>query len=171
VSEKLIKLHYIGKCPSCRTKLVTGTPAWWNREVKQVRCEDCHSRGNQGCDTPLHAGALAKHENGSAMQLTVPGAGSGQPGRSALAQFERLHMHREQRIEATWGRYLTPIVKRLSDDPQATRFWATGAWGEQWVGAIYKGSSAIRLCYYTIAGCLVVGATSTTLQSPRPASG
>jgi len=29
---------------------------------------------------------------------------------------------------------LAPIVKRLSDDPRSTQAWASGAWGEQWVG-------------------------------------
>jgi hypothetical protein len=43
-------------------------------------------------------------------------------------------MRREERIEANWGKFLAPVVKRLSDDPQSTRAWATGAWGEEWVG-------------------------------------
>jgi Zn ribbon nucleic-acid-binding protein len=134
MSEKLINLRYGGKCHSCQTKLETGTPAWWNQEVKQVTCADCHSCSHHGSDAPLKVEALARQDSGSATELTIRGVGVGEPGGSARAQFERLHLQREQRIEATWGRYLAPMVKRLSDDPLSTRAWASGASGEQWVG-------------------------------------
>jgi hypothetical protein len=69
--------------------------------------------------------------------LTEPKASlldTGQPGRSAQVAYERRHMRREERIDARWGKHVAPIVKRLSDDPQSTRAWANGAWGEEWVG-------------------------------------
>ena len=73
---------------------------------------------------------------------------TGRPGRSAQAAYERRHMRREERIDANWGRFLAPVVKRLSDDPQSTRAWAKGAWGEEWVGENLErllGSRAVLL--------------------------
>lgn len=130
MGEKLIKLRYAGKCGSCLTKLEVGSPAWWNHEIKQVTCTTCYS----GCtNSPSKKGSLTAPPLQRPTCEAGPGP-FGRPGESARVQFERLHMQREKRIEATWGRYLAPIVKRLSNDPQPIRAWATGAWGEQWVG-------------------------------------
>jgi hypothetical protein len=65
-------------------------------------------------------------------KVSLPDAG--RPGRSAQVAYERRHMRREERIDARWGKHIAPIVKRLSDDPQSTRAWANGAWGEEWAG-------------------------------------
>jgi hypothetical protein len=53
----------------------------------------------------------------------------GTAGRSAQAEYERRHRRRGKRIEAKFGR-LAGVVKFLSDDPQSTRAWASGAVGE-----------------------------------------
>ena len=90
-------------------------------------------RDDQGSESPVKTGALAMQDRDSPTGLTIR-VGAGRPGGSAQAQFDRLHIEREKRLEASWGRYLAPIVKRLSDDPQSTRAWASGAWGEEWVG-------------------------------------
>jgi len=134
MSERLIQLRYTGTCSSCQKKLETGTNAWWSPEIKRITCANCHSRDNQGTESALKKGALARQERKRPTEQTVCGVGVGQPGGSAQAQFERLPIQREKRIEATWGKCLAPIVKRLSDDPKSTRAWASGARGEEWVG-------------------------------------
>lgn len=134
MNEKLIKLRYAGRCSSCQSRLEARISAWWNPDVKHVTCESCHSRDGQGGETPIKTGALATNDMYSASDLRPCNVAVGRPGGSANAEFERLHMQREKRIEANWGRYLAPVVKRLSEDPQSTRAWASGAWGEEWVG-------------------------------------
>lgn len=134
MNEKLIKLRYPGKCNSCQAKLKPGTQGWWNQEIKQVICTSCQSDHDQKIQSPVNTSALATQDSESPNGLTARGVDAGRPGGSTRGQFERLHIEREKRLEATWGRYLAPIVKRLSDDPQSTRAWASGAQGEEWVG-------------------------------------
>jgi hypothetical protein len=43
--------------------------------------------------------------------------------------IERRQHKREERIDAKFGR-LAGVVKFLSDDPQSTKAWASGAAGE-----------------------------------------
>ncbi|MGO9581593.1 MAG: nuclease-related domain-containing protein [Acidimicrobiales bacterium] len=134
MSEKLIKLRYAGKCRSCQSKLEARIYAWWDLNVKQVTCVSCRSRSSQGSESPVKTGALTTNDSAIRTGLNSRGIDPGRPGGSAQAEFERRHSQREKRVEANWGRYLAPIVKRLSDDPQSTRAWASGAWGEEWVG-------------------------------------
>jgi hypothetical protein len=71
----------------------------------------------------------------------------GTAGRSAQAEYERRHHKREERIDAKFGR-LAGVVKFLSDDPQSTKAWASGAAGEMRVAKELTdtlGTSAILL--------------------------
>ncbi len=61
----------------------------------------------------------------------------GDPGRSARDEFERRRAKHEAQIEQRWGSgRLGKIAKALSDDPQTTKAWATGAAGEERVAQI-----------------------------------
>jgi hypothetical protein len=71
----------------------------------------------------------------------------GSAGRSAQAEVERRRHKREARNDAKFGR-LAGVVKFLSDDPQSTKAWASGASGEMRVAkelADRLGTSAVLL--------------------------
>jgi hypothetical protein len=70
--------------------------------------------------------------------LRTAGATSGPAGGSARAEHERRVARREQRIRAAHPR-LGGLILALSDDPQSTRAWASGAVGEERVGAKLDG--------------------------------
>lgn len=55
-------------------------------------------------------------------------------GESARAEYERRRANDEARIHASWGR-LGKIAVALTPEKQTTRAWATGAEGEERVGA------------------------------------
>jgi hypothetical protein len=119
---------------SCQANMETRTHAWWNQEIKQVTCANCHSLHDQRVESPVKTRVLARQDSESLIRLAGRGLGAGRPGGSAQAQLERLRIEKEKRLETTWGRYLAPIVNRLSNDPQLTPAWANGARGEEWVG-------------------------------------
>ncbi len=59
---------------------------------------------------------------------------TGLAGASAQLKYEKLHQHREQKIDQRWGRF-AGVVKFLSEDPQSTRAWAKGSEGERRLAA------------------------------------
>jgi hypothetical protein len=67
-----------------------------------------------------------------------PAATSGPAGGSARAEHERRVARREQRIRSAHPK-LGGLILALSDDPQSTRAWASGALGEERVGAKLDG--------------------------------
>jgi len=56
------------------------------------------------------------------------------PGASARCEFERRHTRREDRIRSEHRR-LGGLILALSDNPQSTKAWDTGALGEERLGA------------------------------------
>ena len=113
---KLMALRYAGACSECHVALLAKTKAYWNRETRTVTCVECHSEPPQEQPKPADPRPSVELNRGTA-------------GRSAQAEFERRHHKREERIDARFGR-LAGVVKFLSDDPQSTKVWASGASGE-----------------------------------------
>lgn len=97
-----MRLRYAGRCAGCRRELAAGTVAMYDKDAKTVQCVDC-------------AG--------------VPVV-SGQAGGSAAREYQRRHDARENRIRAAHPK-LGGLILALSDEPQSTTAWATGARGEQ----------------------------------------
>lgn len=64
----------------------------------------------------------------------VPPEPTSRAGASARREYERRRAQDEQRLRQKWGR-LGHVAVALSDEKQSTRAWATGAVGEERLGA------------------------------------
>lgn len=103
-----MKLRYAGVCRECQVDLPQGTSAIYDRAAKNVVCLDC-ADGSAGPVDPGTAGASARRE------------------------FERRSAKRQQRIRERHPK-LGGLILALSDDPQSTTAWRTGARGEELLG-------------------------------------
>lgn len=117
-----MRLRYRGVCRSCGADLAAGTYAMYDRPNRSVRCIECPA------GAALHGGPAAgipevqenEHVRGSA-------------GDSARREFERRKSAREARVRGRYPR-LGGLLLALSEDPQSTRAWASGADGERRLG-------------------------------------
>ena len=110
-AEKRIRLRYAGTCRVCNTALPAKTEAIYERETSTVRCL-IHEQ-----DVP---DPTANVDIGTA-------------GSSARREFERRKAAREQRIRTKHPK-LGGLILALSDEPQSTTAWDTGAVGEERLG-------------------------------------
>ncbi|MFC7491956.1 nuclease-related domain-containing protein [Knoellia alttitudinis] len=125
--EKQMKLRYAGRCRVCAESLPARTEAIYERRSKTVRCLTCASS-----EDPV-VGKEADSVNAVDHPEDVQQVEAGSPGHSARREFERRHSKREQRIRAKHPR-LGGLILALSEDPQSTTAWDTGAVGEERVG-------------------------------------
>lgn len=112
--EKQMRLRYAGACRVCDNSLPAKTEAIYERSTKTVRCLG-HEQSNGDTvtvDEPIHAGT---------------------PGGSARREFERREQNRERRIREKHPR-LGGLIHALTDKPQTTKAWDTGALGEERLG-------------------------------------
>jgi hypothetical protein len=100
-----MQLRYAGTCRTCSVELPAGTRASYDSDTKTVSCLTC-----------LNAEVFA-----------------GVAEASARSKFEKLKTSRETRIRESHP-ILGGAILALSDDPQSTRAWATGARGEELLG-------------------------------------
>jgi hypothetical protein len=130
VEPKVIALRRDDTCASCAQPLAAGSRARWNAQTRTVRCLACDSSGRSTAVPPaLDVGAPLE----SKPALAIDG---GVAGQSARQEFDRRHAKRDARIEARWGAgTIGRLVKALSDDPQSTTAWRSGAVGEERVAA------------------------------------
>ena len=128
-----MKLRYAGVCRLCGTELAARTEAVYERSTKTVRCFDCSpvapvpplvGEGALRRPTLVEEGALRPSRN----QVDV-----GIPGASARREFERRRAKRETRIREKHPK-LGGLILAVSDEPQSTTAWNTGAIGEERVG-------------------------------------
>ena len=112
--EKPMRLGYAGVCRICGMALAARSEAIYERSTKTVRCAHHADPGVNGpeLDDAVEAGT---------------------PGASARREFERRRAAREQRIRDKHPR-IGGLIHALSDDPQSTRAWDTGAIGEERLG-------------------------------------
>ena len=123
LSGKRMKLRYAGICRLCGTELSAGTDSIYERSTKTIFCIECHS-------PPADATALSA---GQGPVVPVPND-AGVAGSSARREYERRKANDEERLRQKWGRF-GGIAVALSDEKQSTKSWATGAVGEQRLGA------------------------------------
>lgn len=123
-SLKVMALKRPDRC-SCGTEIAAGDRAAWNRTTRTVLCLPCAEASNGA------AGAAQ-----SVTQRPAPTAALdvGEAGASAQAEFERRHNARDRSIRQAHPK-LGSLILALSDDPQSTRAWASGAVGERQFGA------------------------------------
>ena len=107
-AEKRMRLRYAGTCRVCDTVLPAKTDAIYERETRSVRC--------------------LTHEQRVPEPTTNVDIGTA--GSSARREFERRKAAREQRIRTKHPK-LGGLILALSDEPQSTTAWDTGAVGEE----------------------------------------
>lgn len=118
--DKRMKLRYAGVCRLCGTELPARADAVYERATKTVRCVECPVRASQ-------PGA------GAGAELAAPDE-AGVAGSSARREYDRRKAKDEERLRQKWGK-LGGIAVALSDEKQSTKAWATGAIGEERLGA------------------------------------
>lgn len=132
-STKNMRLRYAGTCCTCRMELAAGTQAIYDREAKKVACLDCAAGSSSDTPVPGARTGLGVLVEDSNRDVEPAGVFVGTAGASARRENERRKNKRETRI-----RHAHPLVGglilALSDDPQSTRAWETGARGEELLG-------------------------------------
>lgn len=123
-SDKRMKLRYAGVCRLCGTDLQAKEEAIYERSTKTVRCVECPSEvtvADVVIDGELTLVERTPEEPGVA-------------GSSARLEYERRKAKDEERLRQKWGK-LSGIAVALSDEKRSTKAWATGAVGEERLGA------------------------------------
>jgi hypothetical protein len=112
--EKRMRLRYSGTCRVCSVELPAKSEAIYERASKTVRC--------------------ITHDPASDASPDVSEAvDTGSPGASARREFERRKAKREEQTRTKHPK-LGGLILALSDDPQSTKAWDTGALGEERLG-------------------------------------
>ncbi len=103
VQGKRLRLRRADRCGVCSAELAVGQVALWHRDTRTVTCITCDKR-------------------------MIP-AGDGDPGSSALREYERRHQRREDHAREVLGG-LGVLLSRVIDEPSSTKVWRQGASGE-----------------------------------------
>lgn len=135
-----MRLRYAGTCVTCGAALEARAWAVYDRASKTVSCVGCSAgTGPVVPATPaeeaLDAGPVAAAPTEPAPApppVTMPFAGVG--GGSARREYERRKQAREQRIRTKHPR-IGGLILAISDEPQTTKAWDTGAKGEEMLAA------------------------------------
>lgn len=121
--EKRMRLRYDGVCRLCDASLPARVEAVYERGTRTVRCLECVPEAIPVAPEPL---TDADPHLASAAEPDVAGA-------SARREYERRKAKREERVRAKHPK-LGGLILALSDDPQSTKAWNTGAIGEEQLG-------------------------------------
>jgi hypothetical protein len=166
VDEKRMKLRYAGVCRLCGAELAARTEATYERSTKTVRCLDCSPADPA---SPVESIPLVEP-----LEAPAP-IDIGTPGASARREYERRQAKRETRIREKHPK-LGGLILALSDDPQSTTAWDTGAVGEERLGRRLNelSSDTMRVLHdRRIPGTranidhIAVTATGIYVESPR----
>jgi len=130
LSEKRMRLRYAGVCRICSAAIEARAEAVYERATKTVRC--------LSCSMPSPELTAAVGDEPGEVQDQAPAevdepADPGTAGASARREFERRQSRREERIRSKHPK-LGGLILALSDDPQSTRAWDSGALGEERLG-------------------------------------
>jgi hypothetical protein len=115
----VMRLRYAGRCRTCGAALSVGAEAIYDRESKTVTCLACfpkESPGGPEIISPASSDVFA-----------------GVAGASARGEYERRVAARDARIREAHP-VVGGLILAMSDDPQSTKAWATGARGEERLG-------------------------------------
>ena len=132
-----MRLRYSGHCAMCGIELPVGTIAVYNRITKSVTCLPCLPQEfsavpqSRGSDVPAKVNDVENSPPELVLEQSEVFAGAA--GGSAQREYERRKDKRESRIREAHPR-IGGLIIALSDDPQSTKAWATGAQGEERLG-------------------------------------
>jgi hypothetical protein len=107
-----MRLRFAGVCRNCSTSVAAGEWAYYDRLARKVECLSCFE---------------------PAAATDAPNIDSGVAGASARREHERRVARREQRVRQAHP-MIGGFLLALTDDPQSTRAWASGAVGEERLG-------------------------------------
>ena len=125
--EKRMKLRYAGVCRVCDAELPARVEAVYERSTRTVRCVDCSPASGSPATQPLvEEGARRPSRNQGSIDPGTPGA-------SARREYERRSAQREARIREKHPK-LGGLILAVTDEPQSTKAWDTGAIGEERLG-------------------------------------
>ncbi len=110
-----MRLRYAGTCRLCDATLAARVEAIYERTTKTVRCLDC---------PPIATEEITPVEE----PIDV-----GTAGASARREFERRQARRQERIRKLHPR-IGGLILAVTDNPQTTSAWNTGALGEERLG-------------------------------------
>ena len=124
--DKQMRLRYAGICRLCGGDLPARAEAIYERASKTVRCVEC----------PTDVGIIEVDAKADMTVLAgpTPAPNAGVAGSSARREYERRKAKDEERLRQKWGK-LGGIAVVFSDEKQSTKAWATGAVGEERLGA------------------------------------
>ena len=109
------RVKFDGLCAWCRTPLLRGMPAVWDRASGTIHCIKCPTGPDVSETLPIDEGV---------------------GGASSWREYERRTAKRDAAIDEKWGSgRLGRFVRAVTTEPQSTRAWAIGAWGEQALAA------------------------------------
>ena len=118
-------VKYDGVCSKCGTPLLRGEPAVWERTSRSIHCVQCPS---------------------AAAVMEADPVDPGVAGASAQREFERRKAKREAGTDERFGRF-AKVVRAVTIEPQTTRAWATGAVGEQRIGAVLAALPGVKVLH------------------------
>jgi hypothetical protein len=129
-----MRLRYAGICRLCGGDLPAGQFAIYERSQKTVRCDGCPGAppDSQAADDVSGHRHVGNDLSEDAIQ--EPAIDSGVPGASARREHERRLAKRETDVRAKHPR-IGGLILALQSEPQSTTAWATGAEGEERLGA------------------------------------
>ncbi|MBM6402619.1 NERD domain-containing protein [Phycicoccus sp. MQZ13P-5] len=117
-----MRLRFAGTCRVCGSELPARAEAIYERATRTVRCV------SHEVSTPS-AGPAEDVPDVAVPEVVDPGTA----GASARREFDRRKAAREERIRAKHPK-LGGLILAVSDDPQSTTAWNTGALGEERLG-------------------------------------
>lgn len=141
---RAMRLRYAGRCRKCAGDLPRGTQAVYDPRTRTVCCLACDATpdGPAGAipedTTPLGQAEHRPEEVAYGDPVDpaagpTPHASTGVAGSSARREHERRVAARENRVRSRHPK-LGGLILALTDDPQTTTAWATGARGEERLG-------------------------------------
>ncbi|WP_293781471.1 nuclease-related domain-containing protein [uncultured Aeromicrobium sp.] len=122
--DKRMKLRYAAVCRLCGRELRAKEEAIYEPLTETVRC--------LACSADVVAAEVSSGAEPAPVEGTLKGAGVA--GSSARREYERRKAKDEERLRQKWGK-LGGIAVALSDEKKSTKAWATGAVGEERLGA------------------------------------
>lgn len=122
-TDKRMRLRYQGVCRVCGAELAARQEAIYERETKTVRCVEC----------PAAAAVAGEARRELEVEPDSAAEEYGTAGASAQREYERRKTRREEQIRARHPK-LGGLILALSDEPQSTKAWASGAKGEVELG-------------------------------------
>jgi len=121
----------------CAIELPAGTTAVYDRDTKSVTCLACLAEPIPSAPQTTGPVLPESFEDAESALLDLGPEQSevfaGVAGASAQREYERRKNKRETRIREAHPR-MGGLILALSDDPQSTKAWATGAQGEERLG-------------------------------------